>query len=93
DNIPRVLPATCNVEITLGSWPVPPVFELLREQGGVPQDEMYRAFNMGIGFVLVVAAKDEMNTMKMLKTMKTRAYRIGRVVRGKRTVMLHGPAL
>jgi len=76
------------VEITLGSWPVPPIFELLQEQGGVPQDEMYRAFNMGIGFVIIAAPAEAAKTMKMLKTAKTRAYQIGRVVKGKRRVVL-----
>ena len=88
DNIPRVLPPDCGVEITLGSWPVPPIFELLQEQGGVPQDEMYRAFNMGIGFVIIAAPAEAAKTMKMLKTAKTRAYQIGRVVKGKRRVVL-----
>ena len=88
DNIPRVLPANCDVEITLGTWPVLPIFELLREQGDVPRAEMYRAFNMGIGFVIIVASTDAAKTMKMLKTTKTKAYEIGRVVKGKNKILL-----
>ncbi|HTY08146.1 MAG TPA: phosphoribosylformylglycinamidine cyclo-ligase, partial [Candidatus Edwardsbacteria bacterium] len=80
DNIPRVLPDNCDVEIRLGSWPVLPIFELLREQGSVPRDEMYRAFNMGIGFVLVTAAKDTDKAMALLKKGKAKPYRIGKVI-------------
>lgn len=88
DNIPRVLPANCDVEIELGSWPVPPVFELIREQGNVPRDDMYRTFNMGIGFVLVVAQNDRGKVLSLLRGSRTRAYVIGRVVRGRRAVVL-----
>lgn len=88
DNIPRVLPPDCGVEIALGSWPVPPIFPLLQEQGNVPQEEMYRAFNMGIGFVLITSPADAARAMKLLKTAKTKAYGIGRVVKGGRTVRL-----
>jgi phosphoribosylformylglycinamidine cyclo-ligase len=88
DNIPRVLPANCGVEIELGTWPVPPIFPLLQEQGGVPQDDMYRTFNMGIGFVLVVAPKVEDPTLSLLKKSNAKAYMIGRVVKGKRVVTL-----
>jgi phosphoribosylformylglycinamidine cyclo-ligase len=89
DNIPRVLPKNCNVEIKLGSWPVLPVFELMRKKGHVPQDDMYRTFNMGIGFVLITAKQDVGVTLKMLKTFKTtKAYVIGKVVKGNKKVNL-----
>ncbi|MHC5118739.1 MAG: phosphoribosylformylglycinamidine cyclo-ligase, partial [Planctomycetota bacterium] len=54
-NIPRVLPKDCNAVLRTKSWPVPPIFKYLQEQGPVEDEEMYRVFNMGIGFVLVVA--------------------------------------
>lgn len=61
DNLPRVLPEDTHAEVRLGSWEVPEVFRLLREHGGVSDEEMLRVFNLGIGFVLVVdeAAADE----------------------------------
>jgi len=88
DNIPRVLPRGCAVAIARGSWPVLPIFELLQRLGKVPEDDMYRTFNMGIGFVLIVSPQDEAQTMKMLKKGKTKAYVIGRVVEGGKRVVL-----
>jgi phosphoribosylformylglycinamidine cyclo-ligase len=55
DNLPRVLPDGTMALVDLQSWRVPPVFEWLQRSGGVPQDDMLRTFNMGIGLVLVVA--------------------------------------
>ncbi len=54
ENLPRVLPRGTAAAIDLGSWPVPPLFEHLRQLGNVPQEEMLRTFNMGLGMLLVV---------------------------------------
>ncbi|MDO8361759.1 MAG: phosphoribosylformylglycinamidine cyclo-ligase [Actinomycetota bacterium] len=59
ENLPRVLPAGIDAHITLGSWPVPPLFRLVREVAvGMPTDELYRTLNMGVGMVAVCAAAD-----------------------------------
>ena len=55
DNIPRVLPPGVGVKIDKAAWTVPPLFRLIQETGGVAEGEMFRVFNMGIGFVLIVA--------------------------------------
>ena len=55
DNLPRVLPAGTAARVNRGSWRVPPVFGFLRREGGVPEEDMYRTFNMGIGMVAAVA--------------------------------------
>ena len=55
DNLPRVLPAGTAARVDRGSWSVPPVFGLLQREGGVPEEDMYRTFNMGVGMVAVVA--------------------------------------
>lgn len=57
DNIPRILPPGCKADINLGCWQPQPIFDFLAEKGNVPQEEMYRTFNMGIG--LMVAVDDE----------------------------------
>lgn len=94
DNIPRVLPEGCGVVINLGFWPVLPVFKLMQEKGKVPQDDMYRTFNMGIGFVLIVASRNagqvlkELNRLKSVNRFMPRAYLIGRVVKGNKRVRL-----
>ena len=58
DNLPRVLPRGTEALVRLGSWEVPPIFRWLERAGAVPQDDMLRTFNMGVGLVLVVAAAD-----------------------------------
>ena len=58
DNLPRVLPDGTEAVVRLGSWQVPPLFEWLQRGGGVPQDDMLRTFNMGVGFILVVDRAD-----------------------------------
>ena len=54
ENLPRVLPQGMAAVIELGSWPVLPIFEHLQQLGNVPQEEMLRTFNMGLGMLLVV---------------------------------------
>ncbi len=58
DNIPRVLPKGCKATIDCSSWQVPPIFDFLAKKGEVPQEEMYRTFNMGIGLMVIVDDTD-----------------------------------
>lgn len=58
DNIPRILPAACRAVIDTGAWTVPPLFQLIAEAGEVEREEMHRVFNMGVGYLLVVAPED-----------------------------------
>jgi phosphoribosylformylglycinamidine cyclo-ligase len=83
DNTPRILPRGCRAEIRLGSWPVPPIFALIAGRGRVPQDDMLRTFNMGIGLTLVVAERDLARVRAALKKVRERFWVIGRVVRGR----------
>ncbi|HEX9882741.1 MAG TPA: AIR synthase-related protein, partial [Desulfobaccales bacterium] len=53
DNLPRILPKSCRAVLHRQSWPVPPIFHFLKEQGNIPEDEMRRTFNNGIGLALV----------------------------------------
>jgi phosphoribosylformylglycinamidine cyclo-ligase len=82
DNIPRMLPPGLGVEVERGSWPVLPVFSWLQELGQVAESEMYRTFNMGIGFVLVVAASDVAAVRACLAEQDEQAFVIGRVIAG-----------
>lgn len=90
ENIPRTLPEGVNVEISRGSWPVLPVFELLQKKGNVSDRDMYTTFNMGIGLVLVVAEADAQAALASLKDSGEEAYRIGRVTEGEREVVFSG---
>lgn len=58
DNIPRVLPKNAMVVIDRNSWKIPQLFTLMQDWGNVPEDDMYRTFNMGIGMVIIVDKKD-----------------------------------
>jgi phosphoribosylaminoimidazole (AIR) synthetase len=84
DNIPRILPETTAVRIERGSWPIPPLFELLRKLGNVSDAEMYRTFNMGVGMVIVCAASD----VEMIEAHLGQCYRIGKVISGNREVLI-----
>jgi phosphoribosylformylglycinamidine cyclo-ligase len=86
DNTPRILPKGLGVRIEVGSWPVLPMFELLRKIGRIPEDDWRRTFNLGIGMILVIAKKDLPKAVKMLKTLRERWYQIGQVVRGQGVV-------
>jgi len=78
ENIPRVLPDGCGVEIQKESWPALPVFGVMQSIGDVDEDEMYRAFNMGIGMVFIVNPADMDATINLMET-----YKIGTVISGK----------
>lgn len=82
DNIPRVLPVGTAVDIDVGSWPVPPLFELIGSTG-IERSELYQVLNMGIGMVAVVAARDVPKVLDMAN-----GYVIGRVVKGRQKVKL-----
>ncbi|HZT22036.1 MAG TPA: phosphoribosylformylglycinamidine cyclo-ligase [Verrucomicrobiae bacterium] len=82
DNIPRVLPKNCDVVIRKGSWEVPPLFRILAEKGGVPEAELYQVFNMGIGFVAMVAAEKADAILKFIRARNHAAWLIGEVVKG-----------
>ncbi len=79
-NIPRVLPEGIGVELDVGSWPKPPVFDLIQRAGGIVEDEMRLAFNMGLGLVVVVPERDVSAALSALSDAGERASRIGRVV-------------
>lgn len=86
ENLPRVLPRGTAAVIELGSWPVLPIFEHLQQLGNVPQDEMLRTFNMGMGMLLVVPAAKFKKAQSVLDRVGEKAYTIGRIIKGERKV-------
>jgi phosphoribosylformylglycinamidine cyclo-ligase len=88
DNIPRSLPEGVGVEIDPRSWTVPPVFSLIRQLGSVPDEEMYRVFNMGIGLTLIVAPELVDPVSQRLREAACQSTIIGRVVEGDRRVRM-----
>jgi phosphoribosylformylglycinamidine cyclo-ligase len=83
DNLPRILPASCDAVIETNSWRAPKIFQILQKNGNVDAQEMYQVFNMGIGMVAVVAEQNARRAMAILK-----AKPIGRIERGTGNVRL-----
>ena len=93
ENIPRILPKTCEAVIDTSSWTPPPIFGMLQKGGNVAREEMYRVFNMGIGMVAIcrpknadVVAKALEKRIKGAPAIKT--HIIGHIRPGKRRVVL-----
>jgi phosphoribosylformylglycinamidine cyclo-ligase len=86
ENLPRILPKGTGAEIEMGSWPVLPIFEHLRELGQVSDDEMMRTFNMGVGLIAAIPAEKFKKTRAMLSRMGEEFHVIGSVIKGNRKV-------
>jgi phosphoribosylformylglycinamidine cyclo-ligase len=82
DNIPRVLPKGCGAKIQTGSWNIPRVFRWIQEAGNTSMNEMYRTFNMGIGFLIVVPKDRAFKVVSHFTKLKERAWVIGDIVKG-----------
>jgi len=86
DNIPRVLPENCDAVIDRSTWTTPSIFTFIEREGNVDPDEMYRVFNMGIGYTIIVREKNVTDTMKILKKMRQAPVIIGKITKGKKVV-------
>lgn len=87
-NIPRVLPKDCNAMIRKASWPKHKIFDFLQKKGPVEEDEMFRVFNMGIGFVLIVAEDFADSIKKKLTRYGEKVYKIGKITAGTGKVII-----
>jgi phosphoribosylformylglycinamidine cyclo-ligase len=83
DNLPRILPATCDALIDTSSWKVPPIFRLIQRGGGIAFEEMLEVFNMGIGLVLIVAKRNAAEVIE-----RTAGKVIGQITPGSRKVLV-----
>ena len=87
ENIPRILPNGVGIDIQKTSWPVLPVFDVMQSIGNVDENEMFRAFNMGIGIVFIVSPNDVKAVQDILKDLTT-VYRIGSTISGSRKLIM-----
>ncbi len=87
ENIPRILPEGCAVELYRGSWPVPPVFSLMQQLGNLREKELFRTFNMGIGMVIIVSPASELSVRNQLHDLCP-VLRIGAVTGGSGAVTI-----
>ncbi len=81
ENLPRILPSGCAASIQKGSWPVLDVFNAIQSIGGVSEDEMFRAFNMGIGMIFIINKKDVSAVSSALSDTSP-IFKIGEIVAG-----------
>ncbi len=82
DNLPRVLPVGTHARIRVGSWEVPELFYLLQEHGEIGAEEMFRVFNMGVGFALVVDPAAAGEILSSLRASGTKGVPVGTVQEG-----------
>lgn len=90
DNIPRILPTGLEAEIEIGSWDKPLIFNFLQKTGNLENNDMYRTFNMGIGYILIIEGKFKEDALKLLEDLGEKAYLIGRVKKGDNGVVFMG---
>jgi phosphoribosylformylglycinamidine cyclo-ligase len=90
ENVPRILPAGCQVAIDLTAWEVPPVFRWIAELGAVGMDDMFRTFNMGIGMVVVVPREEADQAVRAVREAGEEAAVIGEIIPGEKGVTLSG---
>ena len=85
DNIVRIIPNACQVQIKKGSWEIPPIFSFLKERGNISENEMMRTFNNGIGLIMVVPDNSVQEIQERLQAMNEKAFIIGEIVERKET--------
>ncbi len=83
ENIPRMMPDGCKINIEEGSWEIHPVFTLMEKLGNIERMSMYNTFNMGIGMVAAIKKEDAQKALKVLSDIGEKAYVIGNVTKGK----------
>jgi phosphoribosylformylglycinamidine cyclo-ligase len=81
-NVIRILPPGSKAVIVKERWQIPPIFHLIAERGNIPDEERWKTFNNGVGFVLVVAAADAAAIVQAIEKLGNKAFIIGEVVAG-----------
>ena len=88
ENIPRMLPDGVAVKINKDSYPIPPIFALLQQKGGIDDKMMYNTYNMGLGMVVAVNKADADAAIKAIEQAGDKAYVVGEVIKGNKEVEL-----
>lgn len=79
DNIPRIMPQSCNVVIDRNAWELPAVFRFLQYNGGISEEDMWRTFNCGVGMVLIVPNSQAQDIIFQVEALGENAFIMGRV--------------
>jgi phosphoribosylformylglycinamidine cyclo-ligase len=85
-NLPRILPEGTFASIRIDSWPVPKIFSLIKNIGDIPEKEMKKTFNMGLGYIMVVSKSTAKDTVSLLNKSGYKAFIIGNIEKGGRGV-------
>jgi phosphoribosylformylglycinamidine cyclo-ligase len=80
NNVPRILPRSCQAVLHRGVWTAPPIFKFLQEKGNIPEEEMFRTFNNGVGMVMVVAEDLVADVLLRLQGLQEQAFVMGEIV-------------
>lgn len=88
ENVPRMLPEGKRAVIKKDSYPVPPIFKLLQEKGGIDEEMMYNTYNMGLGMVLAVSPDQQEKAVEALKAAGEQAWIVGCVESGEREAVI-----
>jgi phosphoribosylformylglycinamidine cyclo-ligase len=91
DNLPRVIPTGLQATIKVGSWEIPPVFKVLAERGSIPEDDLWRTFNMGVGMVLIVSPKRLKKVLARLREAGCTGFPMGNIGKGDEEVEFDHP--
>jgi len=87
-NLKRIIPEGISAEIEIGTWPVLPIFEYMQSKGNVDKPDMYDAFNMGIGYIIVAPANEADKMIEKINKTGESAYKIGIIKTGEKKVDL-----
>ena len=79
-NTKRVVPDNLTLDIDWKSWQVPPLFKLIQETGNISDEEMRKAFNMGIGLIAIINPKDETKLIDLSKSLEENSIKIGKLI-------------
>lgn len=88
ENIPRMLPENAHANIKVGSYKIPPIFDMLAKEGNISKEMMYNTYNMGIGMLLAVNAADADKTVALAEQAGEKAYIIGEIAEGEKGISL-----
>jgi phosphoribosylformylglycinamidine cyclo-ligase len=86
DNLPRVIPENLRAEVKVGAWDIPPVFHFMARHGEIPEDDLWRTFNMGVGMILVVAPNQLEKVLLLLRNQGCPGFPMGNVTPGEHGV-------
>ena len=88
ENIPRMLPENAHANIKVGSYEIPPIFDMLAKEGNISKEMMYNTYNMGIGMLLAVDAADADKTVALAEQAGEKTYIIGEIAEGEKGISL-----